>query len=178
MATLPVYRTWVAGEVVTAAYFNTNVRDAGNFFLAVPVFEGRQTVSQNLTSGAAASITFDTEDIDNDNGHSIVSNTSRYTPQTAGRFQHSGGVGMAINGTGNRWTFWAINGASINAGGGMLGGGGQRYHPQTMTSTFNGTGDYLELQALQNSGSTLATDVNTGGLGFQSRMSVRWVGTT
>lgn len=176
MATLPVYRTWVAGEVVTAAYFNSNVRDAGNFWLSVPTFEGRQTVAQSLTSGTGAAITFDAEDFDNDNGHSTVSNTSRYTPQTPGRFQHSGGVGFASSASGSRWAYWCLNGTPLFGASQSIPGNIARIATPTLTSVVNGSSDFLELFALQNTGGALNTDVNTGALGYQSRMSVRWVG--
>jgi len=48
VAALPTFRTWVTGEIVTAAELNSNVRDAGTFLLSWPVFEGRQTVAQTL----------------------------------------------------------------------------------------------------------------------------------
>lgn len=177
MATIPSFRTWVTGEVVTAAFMNSNIRDAGNFFLSWPVFEGRQTVAQSLANGSGIAILFDTEDVDTDSGHSTVTNTSRYTPQTQGRFQHAGGVGYASSATGSRWAYWGINAVALNGSSQSIPGNVARLTAATMTSVFNGTTDYLELFGLQNTGGALNTDVGTGALGYQSRMSVRMVGT-
>lgn len=178
MATLPSFRTWVAGEIVTAAYMNSNVRDAGNFFLSWPVFEGRQTVAQSIGNGTPTALSLDTEDIDTDNGHSTVTNTSRYTPATAGRFQLSGGVGWASNATGYRTGELWKNGSVLNGGGTVLpavNGAQSRFPTRTLTTTANGSTDYFELWVNQNSGGALLTAV--GGID-QSTLSVRMVGTT
>lgn len=179
MATVPVYRTWVAGEVVTAAYFNANVRDAGNFWLSVPTFEGRQTVTQSLTSGVDAALTYDTEDLDNDNGHSTVTNTDRYTPVTVGRFQVSGACCYATNATGWRAASVWKNGAFVNGGGALYQAvstaASTRVASRTITEVANGSTDYFQIAANQNSGGALST---TNGSFDQSTFSVRWVGTT
>jgi hypothetical protein len=178
MATLPSFRTWTAGEIVTAAYMNSNVRDAGNFFLSWPVFEGRQAVAQSFTSGAPTALLIDTEDIDTDNGHSTVTNTSRYTPQTAGRFQLSGGTAWASNATGIRTGELWKNGATLNGGGvnnGTVSGTTPRFPTRTLTATANGSTDYFEVWALQTSGGALLTAVSAVD---QPTFSVRMVGTT
>jgi hypothetical protein len=63
MATLPVYRTWTPGEVVTAAYFNTNTRDPGNFWLARPLGILRQATPQSLPNATWTAVIQDTEDL-------------------------------------------------------------------------------------------------------------------
>lgn len=178
MATLPSFRTWTAGEIVVASYMNSNVRDAGNFFLSMPVFEGRQTVAQSIANGTPAALTWDTEDIDTDNGHSTVTNTSRYTPATAARFQLSAGVGWASNATGYRTGELWKNGVVLNGGGTVLpavNGAQSRFPTRTMTTTANGTSDYVEVWVNQTSGGALLTAV--GGID-QPTFSVRMVGTT
>lgn len=178
MATVPSFRTWTAGEIVAASYMNSNIRDAGNFFLATPVFEGRQTVSQNASSSTDTAITFDTEDIDNDGGHSTSSNTSRFTAQTAGRYQVSGGVGWNGNATGRREAIIAVNGTRNNgseAGVAVGGNANSVYVPSRTKTIFLNVNDYVEIFGWQDSGGTLGTWVTTSG---QSSMSVRWIGTT
>lgn len=179
MATLPTFRTWVAGEIVTAAYMNTNIRDAGNFFLSWPVFEARQTLAQSIPANSDTGILLDTEDIDTDNGHSTATNTSRYVPQTAGRFQLSGGVSFASNATGQRNSEFGKNGTLINGSGVAitpLSGVSTRVPTRVMTVVANGSTDYFELFGWQNSGGALNT-ANTFA-GDQSTFSVRMVGTT
>ncbi len=180
MGSYPVLRTWTAGEIVTAAYMNANIRDAGNFFLSVPVFEGRQTSSQSIPNATATAITLDTEDVDTDNGHSTSTNTGRYTAQTAGRFQVSGAISFTANATGRRNAIINVNAATVNAGevDSMAVTNGQPTiaAARTMTVFLNGTGDFVWLTAYQDSGSALSTNVSINT--WQPSMSVRWVGTT
>lgn len=176
MATLPVFRTWVAGEIVTAAFMNTNIRDAGNFFLSWPVAELRQTVAQSIAN-LGATITFDVEDIDTDNGHSTVTNTSRYTPQTAGRFQFSGGSVWAANATGRKGNWWMRNAGLVNGSSAVVASTATltlAVPARTMTMAANGSTDFMELFGYQESGGALNTAVSTID---QSSMSVRMVGT-
>lgn len=178
MATIPSFRTWVAGEIVTAAYMNTNIRDAGNFFLSWPVCETRQGAAQSLPNNTLTNILFDTNDIDTDGGHSTSVNTDRYVGKTAGRFQVSGGVGYAA-GVGT-WRVAEIqkNGAAINIGSHIAipnSGTTHRMPTRTLTLSLNGTTDYVTIVAFQNSGGALNTATTTGD---QSHMSVRMVGTT
>jgi len=178
MATIPTFITWVTGQVVTAAQLNANVRDGGNFFLSWPVAELRQTVAQSIANGTPTAVTFDTEDIDTDNGHSTVSNTSRYVGQTAGRFQVSGGVGFAASATARRSAQWFKNGSVINAGSAMVpatAANDMAVAARTMTVFLNGSTDFVELDAYQESGGALNTFVTGNG---QPSMSVRMVGTT
>src|SRR6185312_17261357 len=115
MGTVPILRTWVAGELVTAAYMNTNVRDAGNFLLATPTFQGRQSISQSMPNLTNTAVLFDTEIIDSDNVHSTTTNTSRYTPLTPGYYQFGGGVGWTLNTTGVRCAWFTFNGSTVVA---------------------------------------------------------------
>jgi hypothetical protein len=178
MATVPSFRTWVTGEIVTAAELNSNVRDAGNFWLSVPVAELRQTVAQSIANGSVVAITFDAEDVDTDGAHSTVTNTSRFTGQTAGRYRFSGGAAFAANATGYRQTFWRLNSATVNGSGALvpaITGVSSEVAARTMTFTLNGTTDFVELGVIQTSGGAL----NTAVVGAdQPTMSVRWVGTT
>lgn len=75
--------TFTAGEVVTPANLNNNTVSAFGFTSAPPLCKLRQTVLQTSLS-SWQSVLWDTEDVDSDNGHSTVTNTSRYTAQTAG----------------------------------------------------------------------------------------------
>lgn len=176
MGTLPSFRTWVSGEVVTAAYFNANVRDAGNFFVAVPIAELRQTTNQSIPSATYTALLFDSEDVDSDNAHSTVTNTSRYTAQTSGWFRFDGGCSFAANATGRRILAWFKNGSIINGNTVMLGnaGGGATTDipARSKLIQMNGSTDYVELSAYQESGGALLTFANSS---EQPHMSVFWV---
>jgi hypothetical protein len=173
MATVPTYRTWVVGELVTASFMNTNIRDPGNFLISSPLFEGRQTVAQSIPTSANTAINLDTEDIDSDNGHSTVTNTSRYTLQTAGWWRISGGVGMTANATGARQM-------SILKNSGVNGGSAQWFAPGAVTFSaatrtkciFGIVGDFFEIAIFQNSGGALNTVITSAD--GQSNMSAQW----
>lgn len=163
MATVPSFRTWNVGEIVTAAFLNTNVRDAGNFFVAPPIVEVFQAVAQSLGNAAFTALTFDSSSVDTDGGHSNVTNNSRYVGKTAGYFLFSGGANFAGNATGGRGTLWAKNGTAINQSQLMMFAGtaavtlGIVARPKIIQ--LNGTTDYVELQAFQSSGGALNTSV-------------------
>lgn len=160
MATVPVTRTSVAGEVVTAAHFNNNIRDVLAYLLAPPSLELRQTSAQTLTTGVAAALTYTTEDVDSSGMHSNVSNTSRATSVYPGWYRGSGGMYYANNATGVRACQWRVNGTDISgsASGTVAFGGGNDTNVVFRTKLFFlNVNDFLEQVAFQNSGGNLNT---------------------
>lgn len=162
MVAVPATRTWVAGEIVLASHFNTNIRDVLNYLLALPAFEGRQSTTQNLTTATWTTVTMDAEDLDSAGGHSTVTNNSRYTAQYAGWYQVGGAAAINTSATGMRATRWMVNGSVLNAS--QITDQGVASFPHNVPArakhVFLNVGDYLELQAYQNSGGTLATVVS------------------
>ncbi len=177
MGVVPVMRTWVAGEIVTASFMNSNVRDAGNFLLARPAAVLRQTVAQTIPNNVWTGVNFDTEDLDRDNGHSTVSNTSRYVAATPGFYWIAYTVVYVANTSGVRAARLRTNGTDTKATavGRMLvsaassfdtslQGGGIQY--------LNGTSDYLETMTYQSSGAGRDTAASVDGA---PRMQLIWV---
>lgn len=156
---------------------NANVRDAGNFYLSWPVFEGRQTIAQALPTAANTVLLYDTEDIDTDNGHSTVTLPSRYTPQTPGRFQVHGKASFASNATSYRGAMIMKNSSVVNGGDHILATVtvNIRIPAPTLTLLANGTTDYFEIAATHAIGSSVNTAVASV---EQPTFSVRMVGTT
>lgn len=176
MATVPNQRTWTNGDTVDATMLNANVRDAVNFLLAPPAALLRQTVAQSIgTTGTA--VTFDTEDYDNDGGHSTVTNTTRYTAVTPGWYRVSGSVGFNANPTltSTRWTEWRVNSTAI--------AGSRIWLPQAQNSTdlnlyparvtrlYLNAGDFVELIGAAPAGSITTYVANPYG---QSTMLIEW----
>jgi hypothetical protein len=179
MGTVPNPRTWVS-EQVTAAKLNADVRDSYNFLIATPHAVLRKSSNQVIASGAETAITWEVEVVDSDGGHSTVSNTSRYTAQTAGWYHVtatlaadcSANTGMREivirkNGDGNtrqgRQDFWpAPNGSQFD-----------RYYLTTATHVFLNVNDYIELMHFQSSG----TNATAGPVwhGLRNELEVRWV---
>ncbi len=175
VATTPSQRTWVTGEVVTAAELNSNVRDSVNFIIAPPLFVGYQTSAQSITTATWTSLLMDTEVIDRDGGHSTVTNTSRYTAQTAGYYRCSGLFSIAGNTTGRRGTRWAVNGTVITSTDVLLPSASATSGFPTYTrEVFLNVGDYVELQVFQDSGGSLNTPTAAEN---QSGVALRWVST-
>lgn len=172
---VPSTRIFTAGEVETGAYLNSAVTNLGNFMLGRPIAILRQTAAQSIPNATATDITFDAEDIDRDGGHSLTTNTARYTAATAGWYWVQGAVSWAANTTGNRT-------ASINKNGTSLNYAANRNASALLANIFtqpvaglvylNGTTDYITLSGTQSSGAALNTATTAG---YQSYLSVVWV---
>jgi len=174
MPTVPLTRTAVAGEVVLASHFNSHIRDVLNYLLAVPIFKGRQTVTQSIPNNAHTALLIDAEDEDSVGGHSTVSATSRYVLQYPGWYQPSGAYSFTANATGARGSYFAKNGTPINASN-TLGPtvSGSAYQAPTRTDmVFGNIGDYVELFVYQNSGAALLTAVTAQ---EQASFIMRWI---
>lgn len=176
MATIPSYRTWVVGEIVTAAEMNSQVTAAGNFLIAPPIAELRGSTATSLaTSGTFGAIGFQSSDVDSDGGHSNTTNNSRYTAQTSGWFQFDGGIGFASNATGLRASAWYKNGSATN--GSQLAFSASAGDPCIPARTKKiqmsaVVPDYVELFGFQSSGGALSTSTTAV---EQPTMSVRWI---
>ena len=149
-----VNSTYIAdNSVVTAKITDANVTQAklaagvaGNGPAFSAFFNGSQTINDN----SATAVALNTEEFDTNS--CFNTSTYRFTPNVAGYYQISGAVYFST--------------ASINYGAAIIGknGSAYKYGPQnangayTYGSTvsaiiyFNGTTDYVELWAYQNSG--------------------------
>jgi hypothetical protein len=102
MTAVPTTRTWVAGEVVTAAFMNNTIRDVDNFLLARPQCLVNMASAQSLTTGTWIALNFDTETVDTTGMHSTSSNTDRLTAVYPGWYQLSGAYAPTSNAVGAR----------------------------------------------------------------------------
>lgn len=166
---VPALRTWTPGEIVTAAMLNGNVRDAVGFVLAPPAAVLRSTAAQSIPNNSWTSLTMNTEDVDNDGGHSTVTNPSRYTAQTAGWWRVNGGtMTFAGNNTGTRGTRLTVNGVAVAASRNLVVASAAIAVsvPLVGIEVYLDVGQYMEMQAFQDVStpagaalSTLATPV-------------------
>lgn len=177
MATVPSTTDFVSG-IATSTELNAYVSDPLDFLLRRPIFRGRQTVTQNLTTATWTALTIDTEDVDSDVGgggaHDTSSNTSRFTARYPGWYQVSGASSFPGNVTGRRGSRLGVNGTALNgstvivtattASGVII--------PTAAELLYLNVSDYVEVFAFQDSGGTLATVVATDA---QSRLNVIWV---
>lgn len=171
---IPTEMTATVGQILTAAQWNSNVRDGVNFLANPPIFRGIQTVVQSVPNAAYTDITFDSETVDSYGGHSISTNTARYTAQLAGWYFCTGEIVYVSNGTGRRLAGLFINGAQVD-----------EFEAPAVAATsthavvaisdlqFLNVGDFVTLASFQSSTAALSTFVSAGH--SQSFFDVLWV---
>lgn len=117
-----------------------------------------------------------TEVLDDLNWHSVSTNTSRITPTLVGRYLININVTFAANATSDRRVYALKNGATNHIW--------QRLFPGTANSitvsttgvlAMNGTTDYIELGAFQNSGAGLDV-LGAGDATFSTSIEVVYLG--
>ncbi len=150
--------TVATDDVLTAAIWNASVKDDVIFLANPPMASAFKTTAQSITAVTWTSVTLaDGEDYDTDAMHSTATNPSRFTCVTAGKYRYSALVVFAANVTGTRQLRMTVSGTST--------------HEFARASAFNSTtddcgmstsgvvalsaGQYLEIQARQNSGGAL-----------------------
>ncbi len=177
MATVPAPRTVAAGDGVTAALWNRDVRDSVNFLVGPPIALLRQTVAQSIPNNVFTVLLFDVEDLDRDGGHSTTADTSRYTAKTAGYYMVSVNVGYSANTTGGRalgLQKTTAAGVTTNVSGIVsTPASGYDAHLSITRLLYLAVGDYVEAKTHQNSGGALNTRVVD--LFSQPAMHILWV---
>jgi hypothetical protein len=78
--------TWVAGEVLTAAQLNEQLRDNVGFLAQPPSAKAHRDAAQSIATGVWTAIQFDTEEWDNDSIWSSTAN-ERFNINTAGKYR-------------------------------------------------------------------------------------------
>lgn len=171
MANLPVPspRTFQPNEIETGANFNS-LRDGLLFLLNPPEAVVYQTTVQTLTTGTPAMVSFDTTSVDTYGGHSNVTNNSRYTGQVPGWYWVDGTVAFNNIAGGNRLLQIFKNGSVVPqyAYAGPAGSTNIFTTINCSGLVFLAAGDYLEIQAFQDSGGNIATHT------LASSMAVDW----
>lgn len=183
MANIPTVPSFTSGQQLPASTMNT-LSDLHRFVLGQTLTDGSripicvlvQTTQQTIPNTSTTPITWDTEQIDTDNMHSTTTNPTRITAQTAGWYEVSAvvptvtapssgklGVGLTLNGEmvlgSAAQTPFASQPIAVPIPGAVL---------------YMGSGDYLELWAYQNSGSSVQLRYDTSG-GACPRISVRYL---
>ena len=108
-------------------------------------------------------LSWDTEDYDSHAFHDTVTNPSRVTPKVAGWYRITATVHWTSNSTGRRAVAINFNGGGARYGQIIPGStAGNLGTTVTRTLLANGTTDYFEVFAYQNSGGNLDTADTTG----------------
>jgi len=118
-------------------------------------------------------LTFDSERYDRGNLHSTSSLTSRLTAARAGIYPITGHIRFAGNAAGVRYLGVLLNGATVIAQQGALNAAGSADILSVSTLYYLNAGDYVELQAYQNSGGLLSVTA-TGNK--SPEFAMQWMG--
>lgn len=173
MATVPSPPTIQVGGAWTSAIWNVNIRDGLNFLTGPPLCITRASAIQSISASVWTSLLFDVNEKDTDNGHSTVSNTSRYTSATPGWYDVVGTATTVTNGTGGRGVRLAKNGSPVPGRGEMSSASSVELSAVQCTGmVFLAANDYVEVQTWQSSGGPLNTAVFSD---LTSYMHLRWV---
>lgn len=147
------------GTVAPAAW-GDGARDNFEFLIDPPSCSVFHSTTINATSGTITTLSADSETFDNNAMHSTVTNNSRVTAQTAGRYHVTILCEFGISSAGYRQIFLRKNGSTDIAG--------VRLQPLTdsVASAYSvsqtivlAATDYIEVRVLQTSGSTLTVQL-------------------
>lgn len=161
------FRDFTTGEVLTANNLEQYVmRQNGK-----PVGHFTKSASQSITTGTPTAVTWDQESFDTDGAHSTVTNSSRYTVQTAGKYRIYADVEWGSSSAGTRDISIRLNGVAtdliMNHWGGSLPAANHGQFLAGIVPTSLIVGDYIELFVAQSSGGSISV-VNTAGRTFWS----------
>lgn len=191
MATVPSMRTWVDGEVITAAFMNANFRDPANWLAGGPTGSkphGSVWQFSNTTSIAHqtwTTVKWDFEDVDTDNSFTFSGSPSladHYEVNTAGYYLVTGHLNWDNSQTdGSRAARLTLNG-NIIAG---------AYESTLATTVATGltvtalvacsVGNDIALQGWQSNAATAAISTNLNHFAFRNETSyldVAWFQST
>jgi hypothetical protein len=174
VATVPSPHQFAVAEIVTADNINTYYQ--GILFLQnPPICVCYAGAVQSIPNATWTSLLFNLNRVDTYGGHSVTTNTSRYTAQVAGWYNVSG-IAVAGSATVNNWGVrLAVNGTAVlgTASNGPAYGGAVTAAAVTVCDVFLNVNDFVEVQVSQSSGGALNTGAS--GTDYTSLMRVRWV---
>ncbi len=143
------------GTAAPAAW-GDQVRDNLEFLIDPPACKAKHSTTQTLVNNTSASLSADSEDFDNNAMHSTVTNNTRITIQTAGRYEFYANVGFNASSTGERIVEFRQNGTTMHPGVAIWNAGPGTSTGVILTDVFALTaGDYMEVRATQLSGGNL-----------------------
>lgn len=150
--------------------------DMANFLLNPPMVRLRKTTIQNISTSTVTAVSWDLVEVENYEMWNSVTPT-RLTPSVPGWYIGSCGISFLVNTTGYREMDVRKNNSGTdrvlrikndpNASGGLC-----IMRGNTFLEQFNGTTDYIEVTAWQNSGSTVSLSTDT--VERQPDLSLRW----
>lgn len=125
-----------------------------------PAFSAFQGVSQSINSAAFTKLTFDTEEFDTNANFSTA--LSRFQPTVAGYYQVN--AQLAFNALISTTNIIALfkNGSEYKRGNRLQASGNNTYLLVSSLLYMNGSTDYLEVFAFQNSAGAVSLEISSG----------------
>jgi hypothetical protein len=171
-------RTWVAGDVLTAAQLNQDVRDNVSFLANPPACRASHNAGQSVANATLTALALNIEIFDTDTMHDTVTNNSRVTFTTAGLYVIEGGFEMPNTGD---YTVIAamlrLNGATTIAANSMGTMATPNLNPVIGVSTIYKVtaAQYVELVAFHTNGPATARTV-PGNSVYSPRLAATRIG--
>lgn len=168
---MPIWTTpvdIVTDEVASAARLNAQIMEDLRFLFQPPTCAVKRSGgTESIANNTATRVSFDAEEYDTDSMHSTVTNNSRVTATTAGKYLITANANWASNTTGRRYLSIAKNNTTTLAQMNSAPVSGTGECGQAIVSAASlSAGDYVELEVYQNSG---------GSLDVTPLMQVTWV---
>lgn len=135
-----------------------------------PAFSASTVTAQSFSNSTFTKVQFNVETFDTNSNYDPTTNY-RFTPTVAGYYQINGNASFAGSAVGYARVAIYKNGTEIIQGSGIPNNtqiGGQATASGVIS--FNGSTDYVELYAWQNSGGALTLQTNTGSNTFSGAM--------
>lgn len=125
----------------------------------------RTVTPPSCTTGTFTAITWDQEDLDSANGHSSVTNNSRWTCPAGfdGDYLLLGGSGFSSGVINNKFLKWQVNGVDVSSGASSYpaqSGNASVFNARPKEVTLT-AGDYVELFVQHFHGSTVSPDATS-----------------
>lgn len=159
----PDIGTFTSGQILTAATMNDVATNLDNFRVPPMCSVYRSAALSHTSNGAFQSIAFDTEDYDTDGMWTSGANADRITFDTSGIYLCEGAVAFSGNASNSRAIRIVDSAAATiiayaSEPGPTAADGGALVCMRVWEFT---AGDYIKLEAFQNSGGNLAYSVGT-----------------
>ena len=168
--------TFVAGNVLTAAQLNTNLRDNIAWIATdSPVCRAyKSTAFSHNSTGNSLPITLDSERFDNAAIHNTSSSTTRMTIPTGGdgKYLFGGSIEYAANATGVR-TIGVRSGGTLFIATQTFQASGTNVTTGSVCSVYSlAAAGYVEMTSYQNSGGNL--DINASSA-YSPEFWIQWI---
>lgn len=147
-----------ATSTIAPAAWGDVIRDDLEFLIDPPTCSVYNSAAVSVPTSTGTTLNANSENFDSDGLHSTVTNSSRITAQTGGRYLGTASVQFAANVTGIRQVQFLLNGspivASVARGPGFT---GSDSFVKTFIAVVLAPGDFIEVSAFQASGVSLNT---------------------